>query len=72
MRPEKKSNKRIDEFEKESATKKGDLFKHKPNKLQQLWRNLYSSTKNSMSRGAQHVNKIISWARKDNWRRKKK
>lgn len=72
MKPSGKSNKRIDEFEKEPAIKKGELFKHKPNKLKQLWQKLYHSTINNISRGAQHVNKIISWARKDNWRRKKK
>ncbi len=34
------------------------------------WQRLYHSTKQKMSRGAQNVNKIITWARKDNWRRK--
>jgi len=39
-------------------------------KRDSYWRRLYDSAKKKMSRGAQNVNKIITWARKDNWRRK--
>lgn len=39
-------------------------------KMKQHWRNLMNSTKNSISRGAANINKIISWARNENWRRK--
>jgi hypothetical protein len=31
-----------------------------------------NSKNNNMSRGAQYVNRIITWAHKDNWRRKEK
>jgi hypothetical protein len=39
-------------------------------KMKQQWRNLLNSTRNKISRGAANINKIISWARNENWRRK--
>ncbi|NRB21847.1 hypothetical protein HRU45_03850 [Candidatus Dependentiae bacterium] len=39
------------------------------NKLRQYWKKVMDSTRKSMSLGAQHVDKIITWARQDNWRR---
>ena len=39
------------------------------NKLRQYWKKVMNSTRKSMSLGAQHVDKIITWARQDNWRR---
>ncbi len=39
------------------------------NKLLQYWKKVMNSTRKSMSLGAQHVDKIITWARQDNWRR---
>ena len=41
-------------------------------RLRDYWRKLYESTSNAMSRGGANVNKIITWARMDNWRRKEK
>lgn len=35
------------------------------------WKKLMDSANNKISRGASNINKIISWARGDNWRRKK-
>ena len=37
--------------------------------LRQYWKKVMNSTKKGMSLGAQHVDKIITWAREDNWRR---
>jgi len=34
----------------------------------QAWRNLMNSSQDNISRGAAHIDKIISWARGDNWR----
>lgn len=39
-------------------------------RLKDHWRGLMDSTQLKMSRGGQKVFKIISWARRDNWRRK--
>ena len=36
------------------------------------WRELMASTHRRMSRGAQNLNKIITFAHGDNWRRKEK
>jgi len=36
--------------------------------VKQLWESVMASTKRNMSRGAQSVNRIITWARGDNWR----
>ena len=32
------------------------------------WRKLMDSRSDKISRGAAHINKIISWARGENWR----
>ena len=42
------------------------------NRVKEYWRNRMSSKNRKMSRGASHVDKIISWARGENWRRKNK
>ena len=34
----------------------------------QAWRKLMNSTQEKLSRGASNINKIISWARGENWR----
>jgi len=41
-------------------------------KAKQSWRSLMDSTQKKLSRGADSINKIISWAKGDNWRRKQK
>lgn len=42
-------------------------------KAKSYWQDLFSSTKKvKMSKGASKINKIISWARGDNWRRNSK
>jgi len=41
-------------------------------RLKDYWRELMHSTRHHMSRGAQNISKMISWARRDNWRRKRK
>jgi hypothetical protein len=47
-----------------------DLFKRTPDKIRQYWRSLYNDSKcKCMSRGSVNINKIISWARGENWRR---
>ena len=43
-----------------------------PQQQRTYWRRLMNSTQLQMSRGAHHVFKIISWARRENWRRPKK
>ena len=48
------------------------FFHGVPIKLRTYWRNLMRSTEERMSRGGRNVFKIISWARRDNWRRNKK
>ena len=35
------------------------------------WQKLMHSTQRKLSRGASNIIKIVSWARSDNWRRKK-
>ena len=42
-----------------------------PKKIRAYWRNLMHSTQVKMSRGAQNIFRMFSWARQDNWRRKK-
>lgn len=37
--------------------------------LRTYWRNVMQSKDDNMSRGAEYVNRIITWARGDNWRR---
>jgi len=44
----------------------------KKSKAKAMWENLMDSTQKKISRGASNINKIISWARIDNWRRKQK
>ncbi|HEB41600.1 MAG TPA: hypothetical protein ENI08_01100 [Candidatus Dependentiae bacterium] len=44
----------------------------RPAKLRTYWRKLMRSTEERMSRGGRNIFKIISWARRDNWRRKQK
>ncbi len=36
--------------------------------MRQYWRKVMASTRNRMSIGAQYVDRIISWARRENWR----
>jgi hypothetical protein len=43
-----------------------------PQQLKDYWKRVMHSKHKKMSWGAQQVDKIISWARRDNWRRKKK
>jgi hypothetical protein len=38
--------------------------------LRTYWCNLMHSREEHMSRGAEHVNKMITWARGDGWRRR--
>ncbi len=46
------------------------FFKGKPQKLRDYWKKMMSSTREEhMSRGAIKISRIITWARKDNWRR---
>lgn len=40
-----------------------------PHKVKQYWKKLMDSTRNKMSKGAQKISRMISWAKKDNWRR---
>jgi len=42
-----------------------------PKKIKAYWRNMMHSTPKRMSRGAQQIFRMFSWARQDNWRRKK-
>jgi len=37
-------------------------------KMKQVWNSVMDSTKRNMSRGAQSINRIITWARGENWR----
>lgn len=39
-------------------------------KFKSQWNNLYSSTKNKISKGASNIFKIISWPKGEKWRRK--
>ncbi len=39
-------------------------------RAKQQWQKLMNSTRNKISQGAAQINKIISWARSENWRRK--
>jgi len=39
-------------------------------KMREYWQRMMESTRKKMSLGAQNINKTISWARGDNWRRK--
>ena len=41
-------------------------------KRKSYWRNFLSSTQKKMSRGAANISRMLSWAHKDNWRRKNK
>lgn len=36
--------------------------------IRQYWRKVMESTRRRMSVGAQYIDKIIPWARKENWR----
>ncbi|MFC1842596.1 hypothetical protein ACFLYU_02985 [Candidatus Dependentiae bacterium] len=38
--------------------------------FKQRWRTLMDSTQKKISRGAYNISKMISWAKRDNWRRK--
>ncbi|MCK5632801.1 hypothetical protein KAH94_03565 [bacterium] len=40
-------------------------------RVKNAWNKLMNSTQKKLSRGANNINKIITWARSDNWRRKK-
>jgi len=42
-----------------------------PKKIRNYWSNMMHSTQKRMSRGAQQIFRMFSWARQDNWRRKK-
>ena len=41
-----------------------------PKKIRAYWRKMMDSTQKGMSKGAQKIARMISWARSDNWRRK--
>ncbi len=41
-------------------------------KVANYWQEVMHSTHCKMSRGAEYVDKIITWAHADNWRRKNK
>jgi hypothetical protein len=45
-------------------------MKSKFNKIKEYWQRCMESTQKKLSRGAENINKIITWARGDNWRRK--
>lgn len=46
-------------------------FKVVKERMRDYWQNLMKDrSEKKLSRGAQKINKIISWARGDNWRRK--
>jgi hypothetical protein len=48
------------------------IIKHgTPQYLKDNWRKLYDSPRERMSRGAQNLSTIISWARNENWRGQK-
>lgn len=36
--------------------------------MRQYWQRVMDSTRRNMSTGAQYINRIISWARRENWR----
>lgn len=38
--------------------------------IKDYWMHMVRYNHHNMSRGAENINKIITWARKDNWRRK--
>ena len=40
--------------------------------MRNYWRKLMNSTRVRMPRGAQYIDKIISWARGENWRGNRK
>ena len=40
-------------------------------RAKKAWKKLMDSTHRKLSRGSSNISKIISWARSDNWRRKK-
>lgn len=40
-------------------------------RFKDAWKRLMDSTQRKLSRGASNISKIFSWARGDNWRRKK-
>ena len=49
------------------------LKDHAPGgKIVNYWNDVMRSTACRMSRGAQNIDKLITWAHKDNWRRKQK
>jgi len=41
-------------------------------RIKEYWRNVMDSKNEKLSRGAANINKIISWAKGDNWRRRQK
>lgn len=43
-----------------------------PRRIRVYWRRLMSSTQKKLSRGASNIFRMISLARRDNWRRPKK
>jgi len=49
-----------------------DFFAGIPMKIRQYWKKRFRSKTERMSRGSQHIDKTISWARNENWRRKEK
>jgi hypothetical protein len=40
-----------------------------PERIRNYWRRLMDSTQKKMSRGAENIARMISWARGENWRR---
>jgi hypothetical protein len=47
-------------------------FLGKKKRVREYWNRLYSSTRNKLSRGAANINRMISWARNENWRRSRR
>lgn len=48
------------------------MKKLKKSRVKEAWEKLMDSTQRKLSRGASNIAKIISWPKKDNWRRKQK
>ena len=42
------------------------------NRVKQYWKSMMHSVQEKLSRGAQNINRMISHARKENWRRMEK
>ncbi|TET06872.1 hypothetical protein E3J79_00740 [Candidatus Dependentiae bacterium] len=72
---------REEEREKGSEEEELDIYRYKPEsgvkytkhgvpeRIQTYWRKLMDSTQKRMSHGAVNIARMISWARRENWRR---